>query len=211
MEYFTIAKDTLTIIFAVIGSIVAIKGLSTWRRQLKGNYEYELAKRILKALYRSRDVIAQVRSPFIWARESVEAIEKLSKNAEQDLKDFWKSDNHIGYVYEARWTKYSKVSTELQSNFYEAEVIWGKTFKDVTVKYNQHISNLSFAINEHLRSLQSKASRINRSAEEIEEEEKNWRIVSPISNEDPYKHRLEEIITEFETFLKPYIVMHSKQ
>lgn len=57
-EIVSVAKDIILAFAAIVASYVGIKGLGTWRRQLKGNAEYELAKNILTAIYELREAIA---------------------------------------------------------------------------------------------------------------------------------------------------------
>ena len=113
METFTLIKDSCTIILTGVGVYVAFRGLSTWRRQLKGNYEYELTKKLLKSLYTARDVIKSIRSPMVFAGESVQAIKQLSENPTEELKDFHRSYDHLGYVYQLRWEKYNSIAADL--------------------------------------------------------------------------------------------------
>ena len=47
------AKEIILTIAAIIGVVVAFVGLRTWRKQLKGNTEYELARRFLHSVYRT--------------------------------------------------------------------------------------------------------------------------------------------------------------
>lgn len=48
----------------IIAAIISIIGLNTWKRQLKGNSEYNLAIKASISLYELREVIIQVRNPF---------------------------------------------------------------------------------------------------------------------------------------------------
>lgn len=47
MEILSIIKEIVITGAAITGSIVAVKGLSTWQRQLKGQSEYDLSRKIL--------------------------------------------------------------------------------------------------------------------------------------------------------------------
>jgi len=49
-DFMSVLKDIVIIFAAISGAVVAILGLSTWKRQLKGKVEYDLAKKILKLL-----------------------------------------------------------------------------------------------------------------------------------------------------------------
>jgi hypothetical protein len=65
-----IIKDAVLTGAAIVAGYVGLRGLGTWRRQLKGNTEYELAKSLLKAVYELREAIVSARFPFmIYLRE----------------------------------------------------------------------------------------------------------------------------------------------
>jgi hypothetical protein len=46
IQYASIAKDTVITLAAAVGAYVALRGLSTWNRQLKGGVEYDLTKAV---------------------------------------------------------------------------------------------------------------------------------------------------------------------
>jgi hypothetical protein len=64
-EVVPLAKDIILIFAAIIAIYVGIYGLGTWRRQLKVNTEYQLAKNILVAVYELREAISNVRCPLM--------------------------------------------------------------------------------------------------------------------------------------------------
>jgi hypothetical protein len=57
-----LAKDAITGIAAGVASVVAVAGLHTWKRQLHGNTNYELARGLLRSAYKLREAIRWVRS-----------------------------------------------------------------------------------------------------------------------------------------------------
>ena len=82
-----IIKDAVLTGAAIIAGYVGLKGLGTWRRQLKGNTEYELAKSLLKAVYELREAIVSARFPgMIYLREPDMPEEKLKELSEQEKK-----------------------------------------------------------------------------------------------------------------------------
>ena len=56
-------------ISAAAAALYGIKGINTWRRELKGKSEYEIAKSALKAAYRIRDGLDHVRGDAILLHE----------------------------------------------------------------------------------------------------------------------------------------------
>jgi hypothetical protein len=208
-ECITVIKDIVTILVSLVGGGVAVYGLFTWKLQLKGNIEYELSKNILKNLYRARDAVEYVRSPFIFASESVAAIKKLSQNPTEELAKFPREDTGIGYVYQLRWEKYQEVAIELQAFFYEAEAIWGSEAKELINKYFLKTNELKWALQEHLRHLVQMKYGPGAPQSRIDHIEKVEKIIFSMGAEDPYKKEIDLIITEFETFLKKYMLVHN--
>jgi hypothetical protein len=101
--FLTITKDIVTIIATSIAAVVAITGLQTWRKQLKGNAEYELARDILVAVYRVRDAIRNCKFPPI-----PEPLEEVKKFHDQQLP------------------KLDDMLSNLDIELLEAEAIWGE-------------------------------------------------------------------------------------
>ena len=64
-DWIGVFKDIFLAVAALIGSCAAWLGLSTWNRQLIGNTEYDLARRILPLCYRYRDAIRGVRARIV--------------------------------------------------------------------------------------------------------------------------------------------------
>jgi hypothetical protein len=66
-RWVTIAKDVMTGIATIAAAVVATMGLHTWKRQLFGNSNYELSRRLLRSAYRLREAIQFVRNPLMLA------------------------------------------------------------------------------------------------------------------------------------------------
>lgn len=61
---FAVAKDCLVGVAAIVAGIVAVQGLSTWKRQHTGTKEYDVALEVLRRTYALRDAIIDARSPW---------------------------------------------------------------------------------------------------------------------------------------------------
>ena len=57
----TLAKEGATVVAAIGGLVIAVMGLSTWRRQLRGQDEYQLARRLIGALCKVRESLIRIR------------------------------------------------------------------------------------------------------------------------------------------------------
>lgn len=142
LESFTKIFQTLAAVGAVL---VAHSGLTTWRKQLRGETEYKLAHRCLVSVYKLRDALNNVRHPFISAHESSQALaeleEKLGKEDERKA---------VRAVYIKRWEPVNESRRELQTASIEVEALWGKTAKEKILKLEKQMSVLFTTIEMYL-------------------------------------------------------------
>ncbi|MFQ2156064.1 hypothetical protein ACK33E_06450 [Aeromonas hydrophila] len=124
-ELVTLIKDLILSGAAIAGAVIAIKGLSTWKRQLKGQSEYELSRRLLVTLFKYRDAIAGVRHPVMWAYEMPSPPEDESKNMSREHIRFYGTSK----AYQARWDKVQAERASLYADLLESEAIWGDELK----------------------------------------------------------------------------------
>lgn len=120
-----LTKDLLVSGAAIAGVVVAFKGLSTWRRQLKGKTEHDLSRRLLVTVFKYRDAIRGVRNPAMFSNEIPQPPDEKSKNMNQDQIRFY----GIAEAYQARWDKVQDERVSLYADLLEAEAIWGVELK----------------------------------------------------------------------------------
>lgn len=122
----SIVKDVVLTCSGVIGAYVALKGLSTWNRQLKGSIEYDLARRLLRSAYQLREAIKGVRHPFMWSEEMPLPDAEKAASMSADVIRY----SGLASAYQVRWDKVAAVRTNLQTDMVEAEVLWGRVIYD---------------------------------------------------------------------------------
>jgi len=88
-EFLTVMKDIIFIGVGITGAVVAVKGLGTWQRQLKGQSEYDLSRRLLVALFKFRDAINGVRNPMMLGHEIPIPSEDEAKKMSHDQISFF--------------------------------------------------------------------------------------------------------------------------
>ncbi len=142
--YVTLVKDVITIISIIAATVVAFMGLQTWKNQLVGTVEYELAKRILKATYRLRDVLENVRNPLILAEEEYRAAKESNLDNDSDAPDVRRRRSEA--VYNNRWKDVVSNFQDLQLTAAEAEAVWGTEVKDKLLGIRVSVMNLYTAI-----------------------------------------------------------------
>src|SRR5438046_170078 len=104
--------DIFVKLVPVAGIIIAWFGLDTWRRQIKGTDKYKVASELLLEVYRVREGIAVVRSPFI------QFAPKQDENASKEMREF------LGWVeaMERRWKEVIEPVVQLSLLSLKAEV-----------------------------------------------------------------------------------------
>jgi hypothetical protein len=94
-KFAPIFKDLCLAFAAVGGFVIAVLGLRTWWRELKGKTEYDLARRILIATYKIRDAIQNVRNPFMSTSEYASSESRKTQRETQN--------EGIAQAYQKRW------------------------------------------------------------------------------------------------------------
>lgn len=123
----------------VIASFVAIYGINSWRRELKGKKEFELAEQVLSYFYEAKDNIKMIRSPFSFGGEG--ATRKRSKNeTERESKILDKV-----YVVTERYQKVQSRFNELFSLKYRFMAYFGREKEAPFVALNKLLNEIFVA------------------------------------------------------------------
>jgi len=181
-----IIKNLATIIATIIASYVAITGLDAWRKQLKGKTDYELARRYLRAIYKIRESIKEVRNPFISIEEIFIALSE-SGLSEEEHSNSRKSNRA---VYSKRWKKVMESKNELDIELLEAEVSWGKNSTIISKDLNDLIRKLYVGIKMFLEYPENRLDRD---------------ILYDIGEEDIFNKEVDTAIQKIENYLKVYL------
>lgn len=201
-HYTTIAKDTVLTIAAVVGAYVALRGLSTWNRQLKGGVEYDLTRRILKCTYRLREAIKGVRNPVMWGNEMPTPPETEASKMSWEQLRYYGSAN----AYKKRWDKVTEVRTDLQTEMLEAEAIWGRIVYEKFEPLFMLQQELFSLVHAYISACNPNESEHSRAAyQEIMQKKRD--ILYDLSSESPdeYTQDVTRAIESIETFLKPHL------
>lgn len=111
---------------AVVGAIVAVRGLNAWKSQQRGNAEYDLALKILTSVFRYRDALEGVRNPAMSNYEMPHPDEEQANKMSHDEIRFF----GLAGAYQARWQAVQEQKTTLYAALLEAEVLWGQELKE---------------------------------------------------------------------------------
>lgn len=200
--FITLLKDIALIAAAITAIYVGIKGLGTWRRQLRGNTEYTLAKNILTSMYELREAISGVRNPFMMYSSEPDLPQEELDELSQKEKE-WLA---LAQAYQKRLEPIPAARAKLKANLLEAEAVWGH---DLVAKINplfRLIKELWLAIQEHLEArtptipYESPGSDIIKKRHAI--------LYEGDPEKDDFKNQLEDAIRKVEIELKPHITQY---
>lgn len=199
-EIVALLKDLVLSGAAITGAVVAVKGLGTWQRQLKGQSEYDLSRRILVSVFKYRDAISGVRHPAMWAYEMPSPPEdEAAKMAPEQIRFYGTSK-----AYQARWDKVQAERTSLYADLLEAEAIWGAELKQLFKKVFDLEHELFTRIRHYIELINPDTSEAKKEAiTKIDNKARD--IMYDDFGEDPdeYKKDLISAIEQIEKYLKP--------
>lgn len=186
INWLTATKDVVSIVGALGALTIGTLGLFTWRRQLQGTSEYELAKKALLKAYELQNAIQAVRNPMLYLKtDKVDAGSRLQ--AEQQ-------------VYDDRMAKVHEKWAELQTVRLEAKVIWGEAAADTFIGLQECIGNLNAGIWLHFwmkGAYAGPAVTVDNSPQRIAENDK---IIYHMGDDDDFSQRLSKAVTSVEYF-----------
>jgi hypothetical protein len=199
-ELASFLKDLVLSGAAITGAIVAVKGLGTWRRQLKGQSEYELSRRILVTLFKYRDAINGVRYPAVWAYEMPSPPEEEAEKMSPEHNRFYGTSR----AYQARWDKVQTERISLYADLLEAEAIWGVELKDLFKKVFDLEHELLTRIRHYIELINPDTDEASKEAiRRIDEKARDIMYDNMSDEPDEYKQELVSAIESIEKYLKP--------
>lgn len=198
-EIISAIADSVVAISAMAAAAFAYVGLNTWRKQLKGGAEYQLAKDVLKAVYRVREAFVAVRNPAIFQYEYPEVMRSHTGHLRDDKKY-----EGTAHVYEKRWEQMSSAFSSLEELHLQAQVEWGPEFQDRIRKLRVCRAELMGAIQDMLDGIRNPHSRSDTTLQERREERSvlYWGGGKEL---DKFTGQIDEAISEFENWLRPKV------
>lgn len=193
-------KEFILTVVAVVGAVVAVLGLRTWRKQLGGTAEYELARRLLREVYQFREALQSVRFPFISARE----MELTEEDGPSPTNDKDKRYRELAKAYQNRYTRVNNARNELEATLLEVEVLWGTELITKVRKIYSWDGELYAAILDHLDAISSDVPQGGRQPEDIKKT-RDIMNARGDKSKDKYFQGLQADIGEIEKDVKPHL------
>lgn len=187
----SLTKDVVSIVGTIGALTIGGFGLFTWRRQLRGTSEYEIAKKAILKTYEVQQAIQSVRNPMLYlSQEEVEAGRRLEE--EQRIYS-----ERMTYLYE-KWA-------ELQTIRLETKVIWGKEAHESFNEIQQRIGDVRGAIWLHFwmkGAYAGPGATVDNNPERVRENDKT---VYFTSEEDEFSEKLAESTAKIEEYFGPKV------
>lgn len=184
-------KDVFSIIGTIGALVIGTFWLFTWRRQLRGTSEYELAKKAIFKTYEVQQALQAVRNPMLYlSKEEVEAGRRL-----EEMQRIY--DERMSSLYE-KWV-------ELQTIRLEARVIWSDEAHNCFNDIQQRIGDLKGAIWLHFWMKGAYAGpgvTVDNNPERIIE---NNKVVYFLSEDDEFSQKIAKSVGKIENFFGPKI------
>ena len=150
--------EIITAIAAIAGAITAAIGVNTWRSELKGRAEFDSAINLMRSIYKARQCITSIRSPFIFANEFPDEYKSASSSRTPEQEA-----NGYAHVFKRRWEPLSPAIEELELNVIEAEILLGKDVANATKEFMQNIRRLQVSIETFIEEKSSHTEPIDKS------------------------------------------------
>ena len=179
-------SGSLAALATLCGVAVAWFGLSTWRKQLKGTTEYDLAKRVLLEVYKIRDAVEYVRQPFLMSSEAGDDSGNLP----------WEVA-----AYNNRWKEVRRITIDLDAVCLEGEVIWGESIVTHKRALFSQINKLHNAVHSFTTAKMEPIFK----DDFTEDMKKTLYAGSDGMGADKYAKELAGIIKKFEDYVKPHL------
>lgn len=143
---YEVVKDIVSAIFAAATIVVAFLGLATWKKQIKGQKEFNTAYELNYSFLKLRDAIRAVRNPMIWPAESRQAaLRSKEENPDKTQDELGKEDGQAD-VYNMRWESVTRAATEIEAHLLAAEVLWGKDVVALRDPLKEKVFELNMAL-----------------------------------------------------------------
>ncbi len=200
MEVFQIL-DSLAVIAA---AAVAIYGINSWRREMKGRKEYELAEEVLSLFYEAKDKLSAIRNPLARVGEG------QSRKSNPKEKPEEKESFDRAYIVSERYQKIQGTFNKLFVLQYRFIAIFGrdkaKPFDDLSEIIND-ILNAAKMLGFYWAHLTQ--AHLARSTEKINElienRQKYEEIIWAGFDSDPISPKVESVINEITNICEPII------
>ena len=141
VEIISVSKDIVLTLAALVTISIAVYGVKSWSRELRGKAYFEVARGLIRATYKLRDELGYSRSPWTSASEFPKDYSPMPKDRTPEKEaEAW------AYVFNNRCRPVAEALLEFEAQVLEAEAIWGSDIKLKTNELRQCARSLRVAM-----------------------------------------------------------------
>lgn len=199
-ELISVVKDIVVAISAATATYIAFKGLGAWQRELKGKSEYQLAKDVLRSVYKVREAFKHIRNPMIMSYEYPEEMRSHTGHLKEENR--YEGTLH---VYEGRWKLMTDAFKELEDRNLEALVEWGSEYQNTIVPLRKCRGELLMAVQDTVGRYKNPHEENWKSRGEMAEEKSILYYLGEDSEHDKFTSEINAAIELFEQWLRPHV------
>jgi len=192
-----------TCIAMLLAAVVAICGITAWRREFRGKRQIELAEEVLALFYEAKDAISAIRSGFSYREEG-----STRKPVEGETEHEKKYRDRAYIVWE-RYDKHQSVFNKLHSMRYRFMAQIGKKEAEPFEQMREIVNRILNAAGS-LSELWVECSRLPNESEEKKELSKEVRRLQAIfwcqGSKDEIDKEVAEIVSRIEKTCQPIIM-----
>ncbi len=152
IDIFSVVKDVILALSAVVVAVIAFLGLRTWRRELTGKAKFECARKLMQLGYEMRSNFSAARNPFGYARIDRKEDENETGKESQVINQWEERRNlakplseSINKIIEAQWEAEILLSEASSKSVEEAVQLYRECYGELSsaiasyfdIKYNE--------------------------------------------------------------------------
>ena len=198
MEVVSIAKELLVSIAAATTAIVAVLGLRSWSRELRGKTQFEVARQLIRATYRVRDELRYCRTPFIQGTEFPTDYPIVEGAKPEQEAKAW------AYIYHNRWVPVRDALRELDAQLLEAEALWGSDIRDAGGALRQCARELQVAM-EAIIDDKAIGGENFKSDRDFAKKMRSTAHASATSQDNELNNMIQEAVSSLEKLVRPHL------
>jgi len=198
IEIASLVRDVVVALAAAVTATVAVVGLSTWSRELRGKATFEVARALARSTYKLRDEIKNCRTGFLAASEFPEGYgARLGQSSARE------EANALAHVYGNRWKNVWEALQEFDTTTLEAEAIWGSEIRARTDALRQCVRELRAAIDAVIENTAARGENFTTNREF--EKEMRSKVSTASGKENAFTIAIEAAIQGIESVVRPHL------
>jgi hypothetical protein len=194
-SFLAILKDIIVAIAAIVAAVFARKGINTYTNEFAVKDQYELAKRLLYAVYNVRDGFSHVRNAFM-------SVTEYPKNENGEIITDPQHEA-VAYAYKKRWEILANALKEFEVEMTQAQAFWDFDKSTLLGPVRECVISLQIAIENRLDSMRGEEGVYIDNAERATERKVLYGRGD--IEKDPFGKKIQQSLEPIESMVKPHL------